>query len=47
MNDSVVAREDISGLLEPGAAETGWVVRAGHVPLGYFRDAAKTARTFR
>ena len=26
--------------------ETGWIARCGHVPLGYYRDAEKTAKTF-
>jgi acyl-CoA synthetase (AMP-forming)/AMP-acid ligase II len=43
---TVVLREDLSGLLEPGAEATGWVGRSGYVPLGYYKDAAKTARTF-
>src|SRR5262245_1392177 len=46
MQNSVVLRQDLSGLLPPGADETGWVGRSGHVPLGYYKDAAKTARTF-
>ena len=46
MNNTVVLREDLSGILEPGADEIGWVGRTGHVPLGYYKDAAKTARTF-
>src|SRR4029077_5976723 len=43
---AVVLKQDFSGFIEPGSEETGWVGRAGHVPLGYFKDAAKTARTF-
>jgi 3-oxocholest-4-en-26-oate---CoA ligase len=46
MNNTVVLREDLSGLLTPGNDETGWLGRSGHVPLGYYKDAAKTARTF-
>jgi acyl-CoA synthetase (AMP-forming)/AMP-acid ligase II len=44
--NTVVLREDLSGLLAPGADEIGWLGRAGSVPLGYFKDAAKTGRTF-
>jgi 3-oxocholest-4-en-26-oate---CoA ligase len=44
--DTTVLSEDLSGPLTPGAAETGWLARKGHVPLGYFKDAEKTARTF-
>jgi acyl-CoA synthetase (AMP-forming)/AMP-acid ligase II len=43
---AVVLKQDFSGFVAPGADEIGWVGRAGHVPLGYFKDAAKTARTF-
>jgi fatty-acyl-CoA synthase len=44
--DSVVLREDLSGVLAPGADEAGWLARSGHVPLGYYKDPEKTARTF-
>jgi len=46
MSDTVVLRDDLTGVLPPGSAEVGWVARTGHVPLGYYKDAAKTARTF-
>lgn len=46
MTSTVVLREDLSGLLEAGTEATGWIGRSGHVPLGYYKDAAKTARTF-
>jgi acyl-CoA synthetase (AMP-forming)/AMP-acid ligase II len=46
MSNTVVLREDLSGELPPGSSETGWLARGGHVPLGYYKDAAKTARTF-
>src|SRR5256886_1612285 len=29
-----------------GSPEVGWVAGTRHVPLGYYKDAAKTARTF-
>jgi fatty-acyl-CoA synthase len=44
--DSVVLREDLSGRLEPGSDERGWLARRGWVPLGYYKDEEKTARTF-
>jgi fatty-acyl-CoA synthase len=44
--DTVVLKDDLSAPLTPGAAEQGWLARAGHVPLGYYRDPEKTARTF-
>jgi acyl-CoA synthetase (AMP-forming)/AMP-acid ligase II len=46
MSGAIVLKEDLSGELPPGADEVGWLARAGHVPLGYYKDAAKTARTF-
>jgi len=46
MQQTVVMKQDLSGLLQPGSDEIGWVGRTGHVPLGYYKDAAKTARTF-
>ena len=44
--DTMVLRQDLSGPLEPGSEETGWLARKGHVPLGYFKDAEKSAKTF-
>ncbi len=38
--------EDYSRFLTPGEPEVGWVARNGRIPLGYFNDAAATARTF-
>jgi acyl-CoA synthetase (AMP-forming)/AMP-acid ligase II len=46
MSNTVVLRDDLSGQLQPGSDDIGWLGRAGHVPLGYYKDAAKTARTF-
>jgi len=43
---SVVLRDDLSGQLEPGSEEIGWLAREGYVPLGYYDDPDKTARTF-
>jgi len=45
-DDTMVMKQDLSGPLTPGAPESGWIARRGHVPLGYFKDAEKTARTF-
>ncbi len=44
--DTLVLKHDLSAALEPGSPETGWLARTGHVPLGYFKDAEKTAKTF-
>ena len=47
MNEqTTVLKEDLSEPLTPGASESGWLARSGHVPLGYYKDAAKTAKTF-
>ena len=44
---TVVLDEAMSRRLRPGEAETGWVARSGHVPLGYLGDEAKTRQTYR
>jgi fatty-acyl-CoA synthase len=44
--ENVVLKEDLSGLVAPGSGELGWLARSGPVPLGYYKDAEKTARTF-
>ncbi|HVN85991.1 MAG TPA: acyl-CoA synthetase [Candidatus Binatia bacterium] len=47
MNEqTTVVKEDLSGVVTPGSDESGWLARSGHVPLGYFKDAVKTAKTF-
>ncbi|MFN3233465.1 MAG: acyl-CoA synthetase [Alphaproteobacteria bacterium] len=33
--------------IEPGSGEAGLIARGGHLPLGYYKDAEKTASTFR
>jgi acyl-CoA synthetase (AMP-forming)/AMP-acid ligase II len=46
MMNTLILKQDLSGPLEPTSDDTGWVARSGHVPLGYYKDAAKTAKTF-
>jgi fatty-acyl-CoA synthase len=47
MNEqTLVLKHDLSSPLAPGSEESGWLARKGHVPLGYFKDAEKTAKTF-
>jgi acyl-CoA synthetase (AMP-forming)/AMP-acid ligase II len=46
MTTTVVLKADLSERLEPGSDETGWLAKPGRVPLGYYKDAAKTAKTF-
>jgi len=41
-----VVSEDLARFLKPGEPEIGWVVRTGRIPLGYFKDAEATQRTF-
>jgi len=43
---NLVLKEDLSGLVEPGSDEVGWLAREGHIPLGYYKDPEKTAKTF-
>jgi fatty-acyl-CoA synthase len=43
---SLVLNEELTAPLEPGSDETGWLAREARVPLGYYKDAEKTARTF-
>jgi fatty-acyl-CoA synthase len=44
--DNCVLSEDLSRVLVPGDSERGWLARTGHMPLGYYKDAEKTRRTF-
>jgi len=46
MTNTLILKVDLTGPLEEGSEETGWVARKGHVPLGYYKDSAKTAKTF-
>jgi len=41
-----VLAADRSRLLAPGEDEVGWTANLGRIPLGYYRDEAKTAATF-
>ncbi len=43
---SLVLNESMDARLEPGSPETGWLAREARVPLGYYKDAEKSARTF-
>ena len=42
----VVLKQDFSGFLLAGSEDVGWAARSGYVPLGYYRDEAKTKKTF-
>ena len=41
-----VISEDMSREIPRGDDEVGWLATRGYVPLGYFRDADKTVKTF-
>jgi acyl-CoA synthetase (AMP-forming)/AMP-acid ligase II len=43
---NAVLTEDFSGILDPGSPEQGWLAQSGAVPLGYYEDPEKTAKTF-
>ncbi len=43
---TVVVSEDLDKVVEPGHDGLGWLAQQGWVPLGYYGDAEKTARTF-
>jgi 3-oxocholest-4-en-26-oate---CoA ligase len=44
--NNMVLSEDLSRILEPGSDERGWLAREGRMPLGYYKDEAKTLQTF-
>jgi acyl-CoA synthetase (AMP-forming)/AMP-acid ligase II len=43
---TVVVSENLDKVVEPGHDGIGWLAQQGWVPLGYYGDADKTARTF-
>ncbi|HKE75330.1 MAG TPA: acyl-CoA synthetase [Acidimicrobiales bacterium] len=43
---TVVVSEELDKVLEPGHDGIGWLAQQGWVPLGYYKDEAKTAATF-
>ncbi|MGH3390742.1 MAG: AMP-binding protein, partial [Actinomadura sp.] len=43
---AVVLSADRTRTLTPGEDETGWLAKAGPIPLGYLGDPGKTAATF-
>jgi fatty-acyl-CoA synthase len=44
--DNMVLAEDLSHVLAPGHAGSGWLASSGVAPLGYLGDPEKTAITF-
>jgi len=43
---TVVVSEELDKVLDPGHDGIGWLAQQGWVPLGYYKDEAKTAATF-
>jgi fatty-acyl-CoA synthase len=46
MNESMTVLGEDLRAVEPGSGAVGKVARRGHIPLGYYKDDAKTAATF-
>jgi fatty-acyl-CoA synthase len=46
MSDGSLVLDDELRPLAPGCGVTGRLARTGHIPLGYYKDAAKTAERF-
>lgn len=46
LSDTTVVITDDGRIVEPGSGERGRIANRGVVPLGYFKDEAKTAETF-
>lgn len=39
--------DDVDELLPEESTEIGWIVKTGYMPIGYYKDEAKSAETFR
>ncbi len=46
LSDDTVILDDELRPVEPGSGVTGRLARSGHIPLGYYKDEAKTVETF-
>jgi len=46
LDEYTAVLDDDGNVVEPGSGQTGWLARTGHIPLGYYGDPEKTARTF-
>jgi len=46
MKDNVTVIDEAFKPIEPGSGAVGRLARSGHLPLGYYKDAEKTAATF-
>lgn len=47
LNEGVLVIADDGSRVQPGSGEIGMVATSGMVPLGYYKDAEKSAATFR
>lgn len=46
MDESTLIIDDDGNIVEPGSDKVGRLARSGYIPLGYYKDEEKTARTF-
>jgi fatty-acyl-CoA synthase len=46
MSDTVILADDLARLVPTDSQQIGWLARCGFVPLGYYKDPEKSARTF-
>jgi acyl-CoA synthetase (AMP-forming)/AMP-acid ligase II len=46
MNDTNCVLDDDLNPVEPGSGKMGKLARRGHIPVGYYNDPEKTAKTF-
>ena len=46
MNETTSVLDDDGRPVRPGSGQVGRLARSGHIPLGYYKDEAKTASTF-
>ncbi|MGW0044914.1 acyl-CoA synthetase [Rhodococcus sp. NPDC003348] len=44
---ATVVLDDEGNEIQPGSGKVGLLARHGHIPLGYYKDEAKTAATFK
>ncbi len=47
MGDEVTVLDENGDQIEPGSGQVGMVARSGRLPLGYYKDAEKTAERFK
>lgn len=47
IDGSTVVLDDEGNKVEPGSGKVGMLARSGNIPIGYYKDEAKTAETFK